>query len=354
MNSFRFEHTEFLYLLLLLPVIVFLFWLINHKTGKALAGWMNPVHKATLMPMASNRKKFLKLIIFLTAFSMVVLAVARPQFGSKLTKVKRKGVEIMIAVDVSNSMLAEDIQPNRLANAKRAISRLIEKLDNDKIGLIVFAGDAYVQLPITTDFGAAKLFLSSVNTDIVPRQGTSIGAAIKLASKSFSPDAEKSKAIIIITDGENHEDGAVEAATAAAEKGITVHTIGMGLPKGAPIPIINQFGQKDYRKDHEGNVVITKLDEKMLREIALAGKGVYIRASNSRTGLNTLFKEINNMQKQDLESRIYSEYEEQFQYPIAAAILLLIIEFLLLNRKNRLFTRLSLVGRNDKAGKSKN
>ena len=347
MNSFRFEHTEFLYLLLLIPVFLVLFWLVNIKTKKALSKWMNPVHSSTLMPLASGGKKLLKLIIFLVAYSLVIFSIARPQFGSKLTDVKRKGVEIIIAIDVSNSMLAEDIQPNRLANAKRAISRLIDELANDKIGLIVFAGDAYIQLPITTDFGAAKLFLSSVNTEIVPRQGTSIGAAIKLAARSFSPEVEKSKAIIIITDGENHEEGASEAAVAAAEKGIFVHTIGMVLPQGAPIPILNQFGQKDFRTDHEGNIIVSKLDESMLQEIALAGEGIYIRASNSKTGLSTLFKEINQMEKQDIEARVYSEYEEQFQYPIALAIVLLIIEFLLLNRKNRWLSRFKLVGQTE-------
>ena len=214
------------------------------------------------------------------------------EFGSKLKTEKRKGVELMIALDVSNSMMAEDIQPNRLERAKRAISRLVDKLDDDKIGLIVFAGDAYTQLPITTDFASAKLFLNSVSTNIVPRQGTAIGAAINLAANSFSPQFEGNKAIIVITDGENHEDDAVGAATAAAQQGIIVHTIGMGLPQGAPIPVYEN-GQKDFRKDKNGQVVVTKLDEQMLQEIAAAGNGVYVRANNAEVGLNTLFDEIN-------------------------------------------------------------
>lgn len=342
MHSFRFEHIEFLYLLLSIPAFLLLFWFVNRSGRRSLKQWMKGNHQNTLLPLASPGKKLLKFVLSLLAISSVIVALAKPQFGSKLTDVKRQGVEIVIALDVSNSMLAEDIQPNRLANAKRAISRLIEQLENDKIGLIVFAGDAYVQLPITTDFGAAKMFLSSVNTEIVPRQGTSIKAAIDLAVRSFSPEADKSKAIIIITDGEDHEEGALEAAQAAAEKGITVHTIGMGLAQGAPIPVLNQYGQKDYRKDAEGNVVVSKLSEKTLQEVALAGKGIYIRASNSRTGLSTLFTEINKMDKQEIEARIYSEYEEQFQYPVALAIALLLAEFLLLSRRNKWLSQIKI------------
>jgi len=345
MNSFRFEHIEYLYLLLLIPVLLIVYWFVQRQRKQKLDIWMNQNHQQTLLPLASSLRRFLKFFISVIAFSAIVFALARPQFGSKLTDVKRQGVEIIIALDVSNSMLAEDIQPNRLANAKRAISRLIDQLENDKIGLIVFAGDAYIQLPITTDFGAAKLFLASVNTEIVPRQGTSIAAAIKLASRSFSPEAEKSKVIIILTDGEDHEKGAIDAASAAAEKGIVVHTIGMGLAKGAPIPIINQYGQKDYRKDYDGNVVVSKLDEKMLQEIALAGKGIYIRTSNSKPALNTLFAEINKMEKQEIDARVYSEYEEQFQFPIAIAILLLLGEFFILSRKNRWLSQLKIKNR---------
>ncbi len=344
MNSFRFAHIDYLYLLLLIPVLLLLFWILNRAHRNRLAGWMNPVLFAKLIPLATPVKRWVKLSLILLAYACVILALARPQYGSKLTDVKRQGVEVVLAVDVSNSMLAEDIQPNRLANAKRAISRLIDELENDKIGLIVFAGEAYVQLPITTDLGAAKLFLSSVNTEIVPRQGTSIGAAINLASRSFSPEADKSKAVIILTDGENHEEGAIEAAQAAVEKDITVHTIGMGLPQGAPIPIINQFGQKDYRTDHEGTVIVSKLNETMLQEVAMAGNGIYIRANNSRTGLNALFDEINSMDKQEMESRIYSDYEEQFQYPIAIAVILLLIEFVVLYRKNKWLSKMKLVG----------
>lgn len=347
MDSFRFGHSEYLILLLIIPALAALFFFSNWRTKRSLNKWLNVRLQPILLPLSSGFRKLLKTSLLLLALVFVIIAIARPQFGSKLTDIHRQGVEIVLAIDVSNSMLAEDIQPNRLANAKRAISRLIDRLENDKIGLIVFAGDAYVQLPITTDFGAAKLFLSSVNTNIVPRQGTSIGAAINLASRSFSPEADKSKAVIVITDGENHEEGAIEAAKAAAEKGVTVHTIGMGLPQGAPIPVLTPNGQKDYRKDHEGNVVVSKLDERMLQEIAMTGNGIYIRANNTRTGLDALFDEINKMEKQELEAKVYSEYEEQFQYPLALAILFLIMEFFILSRKNRWFSRIKLYGHTD-------
>jgi Ca-activated chloride channel family protein len=238
-------------------------------------------------------------------------------------------------------MMAEDIQPNRLERSKMAISRLVDKLKDDKIGLIVFAGDAYTQLPITTDYNSAKLFLNSVNTQIVPKQGTAIGAAINLAMRSFTPDSKANKAIIVITDGENHEDDAVAAAKSAVENGMIVHTIGMGLPQGSPIPVLRN-GAKEYLKDNAGNVVITKLDETKLEQIAASGDGVYVRANNAQVGLNTLFDEINKLDKTELESLVYSDYEDQFQYFFAIAIILILIEFFILERKNRYLKNIKL------------
>lgn len=345
MESFRFENTVFLYALLIIPALAALYWYSSFRSARKLNQWGDRKLLTALMPLASNAKKNWKFAIFLLSLAALIFAIARPQFGSKLTEVKRKGVELMIGLDVSNSMLAEDISPNRLESAKRAISKLVDDLENDKIGLVVFAGDAYIQLPMTTDFGAAKLFLSSVNTQIVPRQGTSIGAAINLAARSFTPEAGNSKAIIIITDGENHEEGAIEEAMEAAEKGVVVHTIGMGLAKGAPIPVYNQSGQKDYRKDNEGNVIVSKLNENLLREVAKAGNGIYIRANSANAGLKTLFDEINKMDKQDIEARVYSEYEEQFQYPVFLAIFLLVLELIILERKNRWIRKLKIIDR---------
>ncbi|MFA6807100.1 MAG: VWA domain-containing protein, partial [Bacteroidales bacterium] len=276
----------------------------------------------------------------------VILGAASPQFGSKLQKVKKEGIELMILLDVSNSMKTEDIVPSRLEKAKMAISHMIDKLNDDKIGLIVFAGDAYVQLPITTDYSSAKMFLSSVNPKMVPVQGTAIGRAIELGINSFPENTKTSKAMIVITDGENHEDDAVKAAQMAAEKGIYVHTIGMGLETGGPIP--SNAANGEYVKDDKGNPVISKLDEKMLQEIASAGNGMYIRANNSTVGLQRLLTEVSNMQKSVLEERIYSDYSEKYQYFLLVGILLVMLEFVILGRKNKYLMRINLFKKNKK------
>lgn len=343
MEMFRFAHIEYLYALAIIPVLIVLFGITRRSRRKALERFGKQETLSQLMPNVSKARPVLKFIIWLLAIASLIIAAARPQFGSKLKTVKREGVELIIGLDVSNSMMAEDIQPNRLERAKRAISRLVDNLNNDKIGLIVFAGDAYTQLPITTDYPSAKLFLNAVSTDIVPRQGTAIGAAIDLATLSFSPQFEGNKAVIIITDGENHEDDAIGAATAAAEKGIVVHTIGMGLPQGGPIPVYRN-GQKDYRKDKEGNVVVTKLDEEMLQQVAAAGKGIYVRANNAQVGLNTLFNEIDKMEEAEMESLVYSDYEDQFQWFLGFSIFLLLLDFLLLERKNKYLKNIKLFG----------
>ncbi|MFV0522692.1 MAG: VWA domain-containing protein [Mangrovibacterium sp.] len=345
---FRFAHIEYLYALAIVPILVLLYIIIRVQRKKALKKFGEPEIIEQLMPNVSNSRPNIKFSLWMLALISLILALAQPQFGSKLKTEKSKGVELMIALDVSNSMLAEDIQPNRLERSKRAISGLVDRLKNDKLGLIVFAGDAYTQLPITTDFSSAKLFLSSVNTDIVPRQGTAIGAAIKLATNSFSPQFEGNKAIIIITDGENHEDNAVDAAKAANEQGIKVHTIGMGLPQGGPIPMHNQYGQKDYRKDKDGNTVITKLNEPMLQQIAKAGGGVYVRANNSQVGLNAIYNEIEKMDAGEMESQRYSEYADQYQWFIALALFFLLFDFLILERKNKYLKHLRLFGKDEK------
>ena len=280
MEAFRFAHPVFLYLLFLIPALVLFFIYIRYSRIKDLKSFGNPEVMKSLMPDVSSSRPIWKFVLIILGFMTFVFLISGPQFGSKLQKVKRKGVEIVIALDVSNSMMAEDIKPNRLERSKQAISRLVEKLLNDKIGLIVFAGDAYVQLPITTDYASAKMFLSTINTSVVPVQGTAIGKAIDLAVRSFGPESEASRAIIVITDGENHEDDAVAAAKAANEKGIVVHTIGMGLPQGAPIPV---EGTNSFIKDRQGTVVMTKLDEQKLQEISAAGGGEYFRANNTKT-----------------------------------------------------------------------
>lgn len=333
---FRFANTELLYLFFLIPVLIVVFIIAWQIKKKALKKFGDLGVISQLMPEVSFNRPIAKFILFAIAGFFLIIAIAQPQFGAKLEEVKRQGVEIMIALDVSNSMLAEDISPNRLEKAKLAISKMVEKLQNDKIGLIVFAGNAYMQVPITTDYSAAKMLLSGINTDIVPTQGTSISSAIELASKSFSPKADCGKAIIIITDGENHEPDAVNVAQQAAEKGIVVYTIGMGTPKGVPIPVKKRFGSKGYRKDKDGNIVVSKLDEKSLQEIASAANGAYIRANNTKIGLMALYKEISKLQKGEVESSVFSDYDDKFQYFIGFALFFLLLDLLMLERKNKL------------------
>lgn len=341
MEMFRFENSEYLWGLLIIPLLTFFFVWSRIARKKALRRFGNEEIMNYLMPFASKNRPVFKFLILMLALAFIITGIARPQYGSKLKKIKREGIELVIALDVSNSMLAEDIQPNRLDRAKLAISRLVDKLKDDKIGLIVFAGDAYTQLPITADYNSAKLFLNSVNTQIVPKQGTAIGASINLATRSFTPNSKANKAIIVITDGENHEDDAVSAAKSAVENGIVVHTIGMGLPQGSPIPVLRN-GQKEYLKDNQGNVVVTKLNETMLEQIATAGNGVYVRANNAQVGLNTLFDEINKLEKTEMESLVYSDYEDQFQYFFAIGLILILLEFVILERKNKFLKNIRL------------
>lgn len=331
---FRFANSYILYALLLIPVLWAMFYLSRKARQKAIAGIGDKSLMQQLMPNASESRPVIKFILLMFILASIILGLARPQFGSRLQEVKRKGVEIMIALDVSNSMNAQDIQPNRLERAKQAIAKLVEKLNDDRVGLVVFAGDAYTQIPITTDYVSAKMFLNNISTGIVPVQGTAIGKAINQCVQSFPVNSELQKAIIIITDGENHEDDAIEAAKLASEKGIMVFTLGMGLPEGAPIPVGSDNSQ-NFKKDQTGQVVITKLNEVALQQIAVTGGGMYVRANNSQVGLNKLFDKINGMTKKEYDSKIYSDYDDQFQYFFIFAFFLLIIEFMLLERKNK-------------------
>ncbi len=341
MQLYRFAYPDFLYLLLLVPVILAI-WIINYyRKARILRQLGNSETVMKLLPEASVSRPFVKIGLQILAVILLTVLLARPQFGSKMEEVKRKGVEVIIALDVSNSMLAEDIQPSRLERAKQAISRLVESLSNDKIGLIVFAGDAYTQIPVTTDYVSAKMFLSTIGPDIVPKQGTAIGSAIDLGMRSFSPGNDKGKAMIIITDGENHEDDPVAKAKEAYAAGIVIYTVGIGSTEGVPIQMdIN--GRKDYLKDSNGNVVITRLDENILKEIAIAAGGKYVRANNSNIGLDQVFSDIRKLKKQELEGTVYTEYNDQFQIFAGAALLLLLIDFLVMDRKNRRLANLKL------------
>ncbi|MCK4679210.1 MAG: VWA domain-containing protein [Bacteroidales bacterium] len=328
------ENSYFLYGLILIPFFIILFFSLMRWKRKALKrfGTMSVINR--LIPDFSKEKSILKFIFLIIAYVFLIIGLANPQIGSKLVKGERKGIDIMIALDVSNSMLAEDIQPNRLEKAKQAISKLIDKLKNDRIGIIVFAGKAYTQLPITSDYAAAKMFLSTIDPTIVPVQGTAISEAIRLATKSFN-DENHNKAIIIITDGEDHEGQAIEETKQAVDVGISVFTIGMGLPDGSPIPLYNGNKRLGYKKDNNGNTVVTKLNESILQQIASEGNGIYVRANNTSAGLRTIFQKINKIEKKEYESRVFSDFESRFQYFIGISIILLIIELLIVERKSK-------------------
>ena len=335
---FRFANPEYFYFLLVLPLLWGIYFYGAWKNRRNLARMGRLEILEPLMPDVSHYKRGVKFFVQQLAVILLIVMIARPQIGSKIETVKRQGVEIMIALDVSNSMLAEDITPSRLERSKLMLAKLLDELDNDKVGLIVFAGDAYTQLPITTDFVSAKMFLSNISTEMVPTQGTAIGRAIDLAMKSFTPDESADKAIIVITDGENHEDDAVAAARAAAERGVKVDVIGIGLPQGAPIPM-GRSGE--FRKDRSGNVVITKLNEQMGQEIARAGNGLYVTADNTNAALRALISEVRKMKKSDVESKVYSAYDEQFMWLAAMALALLLLDVFVLDTKSKLMKKVN-------------
>ncbi len=338
----RFEHIEYLYLLLGIPVfsILFMLGLSLRKQSLRRLGELKVLKR--LMPERSPQKLILKFIILNLAYASLVVGIANPQTGSKLEKIQRKGIDIVVALDVSNSMLAQDIKPDRLTRARQALFKLIDRLQGDRIGIIIFAGKAYVQLPVTTDYAAAKMFVSTISTKDIPSQGTAIAEAIELGMSSFDRN-DHSKAIIIITDGENHEGDAIEAAKTANQQGIRVYTIGMGLPDGSPIPVINSYGQQTgFKKDRDGNTVITKLNELMMQQIAAAGDGDYVRANNTQAGLSKIFDKINALEKSEIETRMFTDYEDQFQYFIGFALLLIFLEFFIFDRKTRWASRIRI------------
>ncbi|MCQ2146384.1 MAG: VWA domain-containing protein [Bacteroidales bacterium] len=323
-----FAQPQYLVLLFLVPLFIIGYALWRAWFKKRIKKFGNESLVRQLMPSWSGSKGWVRIILFSLAFFFFVIGISRPQIGAKLKEHKTSGSEIMICLDVSNSMLAEDYSPNRLNRAKLAISRLADRLSEDRIGLIVFAGTSFVQLPITTDYVSAKMFLNSVNTESVPIQGTAIGDAILTAVKGFSIQSEHSRAIVVITDGENHEDDPVAAAKQAAELGIKVYTIGVGSSEGQPIPMNGEL-----LKDREGNIVVTRLDEDTLKEIAVAGEGAYIHAGNEEFGLNPIIDELKKMEAEEFNSVVFEEYDEQFQYFLAIALVLLVSEMLVGTRR---------------------
>lgn len=338
---FRLAHPLILYLLLVIPLLVLLFVYARRRKKKALSAFGDLNLVMRLIPEYSGSREILKFIIWTIAWVLIVIGLADPQTGSKLEKIKRQGIDMIFALDVSNSMLAQDITPNRLERAKQAIIHLLGKLDNDRVGLVIFAGKSYIQMPLTTDYSATRLFLSNINPGMIPVQGTAIGDAIETSASAFGNN-KQSKAIILITDGENHEDNAIEAAQAVAAKGIRVYTIGIGIPEGAPIPVYSGNTQIGYKKDAQGITVITRLDEPMLRDIAKAGKGIFVRANNSQSGVQEVFDQINKLEKAEYNEAFFSDYEDRFQFFILAALILILGEVLIADRKGRLAGKIKL------------
>ena len=325
-----FAQYKYLLLLLLVPVILIAHALKLRLRRRRLERFGDLELVKELMPSYSRAKGWIGTVLFTLGFFFFVIGLARPQIGAKLSEHEAKGAEIMICLDVSNSMLAEDYSPSRLERAKLAISRIVDRLQGDRIGLIVFAGSSFVQLPITTDYVSAKMFLNSIDTGSVPIQGTAIGDAVLTAARSFSDQSEKSRAIIVITDGENHEDDPVDAARQVAEMGIKVYTIGVGSLRGQPI-------QKDgeLMKDREGNIVVTRLDEGTLQQMAAAGGGAYVHAGNEEFGLNPIIDDIRKMEAERFTSVVFEEYDEQYMYFFAIALALFVAEMLVGDRRPR-------------------
>ena len=339
---FRFANPYILYLLLIIPAAIVLFIFAQMRRRRRLERFASSSLLAQLTPSASPARLRTKFVLYSLALAFLILAAARPQVGSKLREEHQKGIEMMLVVDVSNSMLAEDFEPNRLDRTKFAIDRVVESMKQDRIGVVAFAGEAQVQLPITSDYRMARAFARKLSPAMVRTQGTDLGAAIKLATMSFSSQSEGSRVMILITDGENHESDALEAAQAAAEKGIAIYTIGIGTPEGAPVMIGGE-----YLTDENGDMVVSKLDEKMLQEIASTTGGAYVRATKQSIGLKEIVDRLKELDESDLATTRFEAFDEQFQYPLVVALLLLLIEWLILDRRNPLLARFNIFGRQE-------
>ena len=338
---FRFEDPIYLWLLVLIPILALIRFISYRNQKKRLRKFGDPKLLKSLMPDVSRFRPMVKFWLLQAALALLIVMLARPQMGTKISQEKRTGIETIIAMDISNSMRAEDIVPSRLDRSKMMVENLVDHFNNDKIGLIVFAGDAFVQLPITSDYVSAKMFLSSIDPSMIATQGTDLAAAINMATNSFTQEEGIGKAIIVITDGEDHEGGALEAAEAAKKKGMRVYVLGVGSANGAPIPIP---GTGDYMKDNTGNTVMSALNEDMCKQVAAAGGGVYIHVENNSAAQQQLDNELDKLSKKETSTTVYSDFDEQFQAFGILALLLLIIEICILDRRNPLLKRISLFG----------
>jgi Ca-activated chloride channel family protein len=340
----QFAHKDILWFLLAAAGMIAGYLIYWSRRKRALQKFGDMDLLEELMPEASGWAQHWKFLLLFAGTVLLIIATSGPRIGSKLEEVEQKGREIIIALDVSNSMLAEDVKPSRLERSKQMISHMVDRMSNDKIGLIIFAGDAYTQIPITDDYPSVKMFLAGAGPDMVSKQGTAIGAAIKLAVRSFSSNRMESEggvsmpsqAIVIITDGENHEDDAVGEAALAAEKGIRVYTVGLGDPNGVPIPL--SPGSTATKRDRDGNVVVSKLNERLLKDVAAEGRGAYIPGAR----INSLIDELDKLQRAEMQTRVFSEFAERFQYFTGFALLFLVLEFFIRSRKSRLWSRMNL------------
>jgi len=338
----KFAHPEYLIYLIVLPLIAALAWFVWLRSLKRLKSYGDTASLNRMTGGRSRVKYWLRIGAYLAAVAALIIAYANPQIGTKYEEVKRTGIDLIVAIDVSNSMRAQDIKPSRIDAAKRELNTLIGNLKGDRIGIIVFAGSAYTQLPLTSDYSAARLLSDIIYTGSAPKEGTAIGSAIELARDSFKKEEGKYKAMVIITDGENHEDDPVAEAEKAEEDGIVIHTIGMGSEEGGPIPIIQNGQVVDYKKDREGNTVVTRLDATVLQKIADATGGTFTRASNAQDNLGMVFKEIEKMEKKDFGSKEFTAHEDRFQYLLALGILLLIAELVLSEKRNKFLSRFAV------------
>lgn len=338
---FRFANPEYLIALWAIPVLIAFFWYMSINRKKLLEKFADKNLHKVIISSFSGYKNLFKFVLVIIAHSLLVIAAANPQVGTKMSEVKQTGIDVFILLDVSYSMMAEDIKPNRLEKAKFQIANLIQKLRGDRIGLVIFSGEAYIQIPLTTDYSAANLFLSAVDVNSVPQPGTAISAAINLASRSFDTLSTE-KVIVIISDGEDHEGDLDSAVKNALEKGIKIYTIGLGSPDGTPIPVYDSRGRMmGFKKDRDGNTVLTKLDEETLRQIAADGKGKYFRGTNYDDYLDRIYKELSELEQTEFGVKKVTDYEDRFYYFLFPAILLLVFEFFISDKRSKLFTRLS-------------
>jgi len=340
MSVFKFANPEYLYLFFAIPVFIIGFIFLNIRKRKSVEKLGTLKLVKSMMPELSLKRSYLKFWVVLVAIGFGIVVLARPQFGTKVEKLDKKGIELVIAIDVSNSMLAEDIKPSRLSKAKQILTRIIDERRDDKVAIVVFAGEAFIQLPLTPDNQSAKLFLESIDPSIVPVQGTAIGSAIDISMTCFSNDTDIDRAIVLITDGEGHEGDAEQAAARAAEKGIHVNVVGIGTTEGTVIPVSE--GSTNVKRDTQGQPVVTKLNEEMCRQIAKAGKGLYAHADNSNSALKSLQAELEKLQKKEIDGIAYSEYDEKFQIFAWVMLALLLIEILIFDKKNRIFRNIRL------------